>query len=122
AYAQVVERTEGWAEPKDEARIATIAQLARQAVQYAKDEPSALSMAAFAIAYCGDMQGADAAVERAVSLNPNDAGAWSVRGWIHCFLNRPKAAVKAFERARRLSPFDPFGAYFSFGIGIAVFE
>jgi len=30
--------------------------------------------------------------------------------------------VKAFERARRLSPFDSFGAYFSFGIGIAVFE
>jgi len=122
AYTQIVQITQGWAEPKDEARLATIAQLARQAVQYGKDDPSVLSMAAFAIAYCGDMQSADAAVERSVSLNPNDAAAWSVRGWIHCCLNRPKAAVEAFERARRLSPFDPFGAYFSFGIGIAVFQ
>lgn len=122
AYTQVVQITQGWAEPEDDRRLAEIAQLTRQAVQYGKDDPSVLSMAAFAIAYCGDMQGADAAVERSVSLNPNDAGAWSVRGWIHCCLNRPKAAVEAFERAKRLSPFDPFGAYFSFGTGIAVFQ
>ena len=87
AYTQVVQITQGWAEPEDEGRLAAIAQLARHAVQYGKEDPSALSMAAFAIAYCGDMQGADTAVERAVSLNPNDAGAWSVRGWIHCCLN-----------------------------------
>src|SRR5205814_9240784 len=33
AYTQIVQITQGWAEPKDEARLATIAQLARQAVQ-----------------------------------------------------------------------------------------
>jgi TolB-like protein/tetratricopeptide (TPR) repeat protein len=122
AYTQVVQITQGWTEPYEEGRLAAITHLARNAVQYGREDPSALSMAAFAIAYCGDTQGADAAVERAVSLNPNDAGAWSVRGWIHCCLNRPKAAVEAFDRARRLSPFDPFSAYFSFGIGIAVFQ
>ena len=121
AYTQVVQITQGWAEPAEEGRLAAIAKLAQDAVQYGREDPSVLSMAAFAIAYCGDMQGADAAAERAVSLNANDAGAWSVRGWIHCCLNRPKVAVEAFDRARRLSPFDPFGAYFSFGIGIAVF-
>jgi tetratricopeptide (TPR) repeat protein len=30
------------------------------------------------------------------------------RGYIHALRNQPEAAIEAVERARRLSPFDPF--------------
>jgi len=122
AYTHIVQITQGWAEPEDERDLAETARLARLALAYGKEDSFAVSAAAFAIAYCGDMPAAETAVERAIFLNPNDSGAWSVRGWVHCFLNRPKEAAEAFERARRLNPFGPFGAYFSFGMGVAAFE
>jgi TolB-like protein len=122
AYTRVVLITQGWAEPEEEGGVAAIAALARIALQYGREDSFALSAAAFAIAYCGDMQAAETASARAISLNPNDSGAWSARGWIHCFVNHPNAAVEAFERGRRLNPLGPFAAYFSFGMAVAAFE
>ena len=43
------------------------------------------------------------------------------RGYIHCFLNRPKLAMEAFQRGMRLSPLDPLSYYFSGGLALAAF-
>ena len=51
---------------------------------------------------------AAAALDRALALNPNAAHAWLMRGLIHAVRNQPEAAIEAIERARRLSPFDPY--------------
>jgi len=51
---------------------------------------------------------AAAALDRALALNPNAAHAWMGRGHIHALRNQPEAAIEAIERARRLSPFDPY--------------
>ena len=41
------------------------------------------------------------------------------RGTVHALRNQPDAAIEAHERARRLSPFDPFAWLSAYGIAIA---
>jgi tetratricopeptide (TPR) repeat protein len=60
-----------------------------------------------------------AALDRALALNPNAAIAWLARGIIHASRNQPEAAIAAVERARRLSPFDPYSAFYAVTIAIA---
>ena len=62
---------------------------------------------------------AAAAVDRALALNPNAAHAWSARGIIHAVRNQPEAAIEALERARRLSPFDPYTFFYASNIALA---
>ena len=62
---------------------------------------------------------AAAALDRALALNPNAAHAWSVRGIIHVARNQPDAAIEAIERARRLSPFDPYSFFYASNIAMA---
>ena len=62
---------------------------------------------------------AAAAVDRALALNPNAAHAWLFRGNIHAAGNQPEAAIEAIERARRLSPFDPYTFLYAVNIAIA---
>jgi adenylate cyclase len=112
---------QGWARP-DETRIAEIASLAKRAVQYGKEDPDALWMAANVIAFTGNAQTAASVADRALSLNPNSAHGWMIRGWIHTFLNRPKPASDALECAMRLSPLDPLGYQFAWGLGLVAFE
>ena len=58
-------------------------------------------------------------LDRALTLNPNAATAWMVRGSIHALRNQPEAAIEAVERARRLSPFDPYTFLYSSNIAAA---
>jgi tetratricopeptide (TPR) repeat protein len=62
---------------------------------------------------------AAAAVDCALTRNPNAARAWSARGYIHAVRNQPEAAIEAVERARRLSPFDPYAFFYAFNIAVA---
>ena len=51
-----------------------------------------------------DLEGAKAAVEKALDLNPNFALAYSARGHIETCMGNPSAAIPDLERARRLDP------------------
>jgi hypothetical protein len=42
-----------------------------------------------------------------VTLDPNSAWAWNRSGWLESYLDRADTAIEHFERALRLSPFDP---------------
>jgi tetratricopeptide (TPR) repeat protein len=59
------------------------------------------------------------AVECALAVNPNAAHSWLVRGNIHALRNQPEAAIEAIERARHLSPFDPYYFFYVGTIAIA---
>src|SRR5262249_44859520 len=48
----------------------------------------------------------------------NAAHAWLFRGNVHAAGNQPEAAIEAIERARRLSPFDPYT--FLYAVNIAL--
>ncbi len=56
-------------------------------------------------------------LERAVSIDPNDAWAWSRLAWLSAYADRPDVALQHFEKARRLSPFDPL--IFNMYVGMA---
>ena len=62
---------------------------------------------------------AAAALDRALALNPNAAHAWLARGNIHALRNQPEATIEATERARRLSPFDPYTFFYAGSIPVA---
>jgi adenylate cyclase len=58
-------------------------------------------------------------VDRAVALNPNAALAWEQRGWTYVIAGQPEEAIRSFERAIRLSPFDPLRFSTFAGMGAA---
>ena len=93
---------------------------ARQALEAGKDDPDTLWMAAASLEiFAGEHGVAAAAVDRALTLNPNSALAWTVRGVVLGNLDQPGPAIEAFERAMRLSPLDRHRRNFTNGIAHA---
>jgi adenylate cyclase len=83
-------------------------ELGHCAIAKGPNDPEALAMGGFAIAFFGDGTRAGlAAIERAIELNPNSAQALIHAGFVHCHLGEAAAAITMFERAMRLSPRDP---------------
>jgi adenylate cyclase len=98
---------QGWAaDPNSE--IAEGLRLLRLALSIDGNDTDALSMLGRANAsLSGDFDTAREMVDRAVALNPNAALAWEQRGWTYQIAGQPEEAIRSFERAIRLSPFDP---------------
>ena len=94
--------------------------LARQALELARDDPETIWQAAYTLfILAGDAAMAEAVLDRALTVNPNGATAWMIRGLVHALRNQPEAAIEACDRARRLSPFDALGYYNAQGMAIA---
>ncbi|MBM3356788.1 MAG: adenylate cyclase [Betaproteobacteria bacterium] len=62
---------------------------------------------------------AEVEIERAIAINPNDAGSLAARGNILMWLGRTDAAVEALERAQRIDP--DLGAIDRFALGLAYY-
>jgi TolB-like protein/class 3 adenylate cyclase len=108
-WCRINQAVQGWGAivPDD---IAEAIRLARQAIEASRDDPDTLWRAGYTVFYlAGETAPAEAAIDRALMLNPNGANAWIVRGMIYGLRNQPEAAIAAAERAQRLSPFDPLG-------------
>jgi tetratricopeptide (TPR) repeat protein len=104
--------------PLSEAERAGAVTLARQALEAGKDDPDAPWMAAFTLnTFAGEQAVAAAAIDRALTLNPNSAHAWMACGYVS--LTEPGPAIEAFDRAVRLSPLDRLGRTFTNGIAHA---
>jgi adenylate cyclase len=99
---------QGWAaDPKSE--IAEGLRLLRLALNIDGNDPVALSILGGATAFfLGDFDTGREMVDRAVALNPNSPRAWEQRGWTYLIAGEPEEAIRSFERANRLSPFDPW--------------
>ena len=69
--------------------------------------------------FLGDFDTAIEMVDRAVASNPNAAFAWGLRGWTYRVAGKPEEAIRSFERAVRLSPFDPLLFVRLTGMGVA---
>src|SRR5215475_8317231 len=108
------QRMQGWgALSADD--VAEACRLARQALEAERDDAETIWQAAWTLfILAGEAATAAAALDRALALNPNAAHAWLIRGHIHAMRNQPEAAIDAVERARSLSPFDPYGFFYAF--------
>jgi len=102
-WMQVVQ---GWG--ASDGDVADCIRLARQALETARDDPDTTWRAAYTLfILAGDAAVAETFIDRALTLNPNAAGAWTVRAWVHALRCQSEPAIEACDRARRLSPFDP---------------
>jgi tetratricopeptide (TPR) repeat protein len=93
---------------------------ARRALGAAKDDRDALWMAGATLStFAGEHDIAAAAIDRALTLNPNSAHAWMARGYMSMRLDQPGPAIEALERAMRLNPLDRLRRTFTNGIAFA---
>jgi len=120
-WCRGVQRVQAWGALSDD-DIDEACRLARQALEAERDDAETTWQAAWTLnLLAGEAAMAAAALDRALALNPSAAHAWSARGQIHALRNQPEAAMKAVERARRLSPYDPLAFVSALNIALAHF-
>jgi len=95
---------DGWAEEPETSRRKGV-DLARRALQVARDDPSILTICAYVLAQFGEDIGTMIAlVDRALALNPSYAQAWFRSGILRLYAGQPDLAIEHLETALRLSP------------------
>jgi adenylate cyclase len=91
---------------------------ARMALRVGRDDSRALSGAGIGIARFGDnLDEALTYTERAVTLNVNDAWAWTAAGWVSSLAGRLERSIECFTQANRLNPLDPVSYGSHAGVG-----
>jgi len=107
-----------WAADLSEAKSAAL-RLAERAAELGSDEPVVLAVLGAVHSITRNLGTARVLLERAVSLDPNAAWAWSRLGWVEAYTDHPERALANFDRALRLSPLDPMNFNNYVGIGAA---
>jgi tetratricopeptide (TPR) repeat protein len=93
-------------DPVTESSEAT--RLAWKAVRLGSDDPVALCMGAYVLAFIAhEFDDAMAFVDRGLAINPNSALAWNLGAWIRIFRGEGELVCDYAARAMRLSPLDP---------------
>ena len=93
--------------------------LAERAAEMSGDDPVILAVLGAVHTFVHNHGTARVLLERAVTLDPNAAWAWSRLGWLENYADQPQKAIGNFERALRLSPIDPMNFNNYVGIGSA---
>ena len=107
ARCYVQRKSFGWSSDAAQERVEA-RRLARRAIELDQDDPSVLARAGHALAFvAGEVEEGAALLSRAINLDPNQATARSLRGWVHLFSGEIDAAIEQFQVALRLSPLDP---------------
>jgi adenylate cyclase len=111
---------ESWAEEPEIASHQGV-DLARQALQVARDDPGILANAAFVLANFGEEIGAMMAlVDRALMITPSFSRGWFLSGVLRLWAGQHDLAIEHAETALRLSPRERAGTPLSL-IGEAYF-
>jgi len=99
-------KSQGWiVDPENDSLEAVRA--ARRALEVGRDDSTVLAASAFTQAFfAGEITLAMSLIDRATQLNPNQAFAWALSGWIRIYQGDPDAAIEHFFRALKLSPLD----------------
>jgi TolB-like protein/Flp pilus assembly protein TadD len=86
------------------------AEYAWRALEVAPDDPDVLANVAQPLAYAGeDIRRSVGLMDRALTLNPNFARGWYMKGILNCWAGDLDVAIEEIETARRLSPRARFG-------------
>jgi adenylate cyclase len=95
--------------------------LAERAAEMSSDDPVILAVLGAVHTFLRNYGTARVLLDRAVTLDPNAAWAWSRLGWLENYADQPQKekAIGNFERALRLSPIDPMNFNNHVGIGSA---
>jgi len=103
----VLKVQQGWStDPRADAQLAL--QCTKRALD--SDENCFLALTIDGLVHTNLLKRLDIALgryEHALRVNPNDSLAWLLKGTLHAFKGEGEFAVKATQRALRLSPLDP---------------
>ena len=89
----------------DTAAAADVRRLAEAVSRVGPDDAVALCLIALALVWvCGDCAASGSFVDKAITVNPNLATAWQVRGYLSMVLGEHDEALQHYARAARLSP------------------
>lgn len=116
AWCHAQQSVYNWSDEIETAKVKSLT-LAEQAANLSTDDPLILTVLGTVHTFSKHYGAARVLLERAVSLDPNSAWAWSRLGWLDTYGDRPEEAIKQFEKALRLSPMDPMN--FNNYVGIA---
>ena len=121
AWCQFWQFVNGW--PADlEASRAEGLRLARAALRLDNEDPDVLAMVGAAEATLGrNIDYAAALIDKALTIDPNSAWAWIRGGYCHVYRGHDALALQYFERAEKLSPFDPLNFNRHVGVALAHF-
>jgi adenylate cyclase len=95
--------------------------LAQAAAAATGEDPTVLTVLSAAHTIVRNYDIAARLLERALALDPNSAWAWNRSGWLQSYLGNADVSIEHFERAARLSPFDPLNFAVFHGIAGAHF-
>ena len=111
AWCYVQGKARGWTiEHGQEDAEAT--RLAWKAVQLAHDDPVALCMGGYALAFIAhEFDTGTAFMDRGLAVNPNYATAWTLGAWLRVWRGEPDLALEHVAHAMRLDPLDPWGIH-----------
>src|SRR5260370_26198722 len=107
AWCYVLRKARGWmTDHVQESAEAT--RLARKAVYMGGDDPVALCMGAYALAFVAhEFDDAAAFMDRGLAVNPNFAQVWRVSAWLIVLRGQPGLALEHVSHAMRFSPLVP---------------
>src|SRR5712671_4185335 len=107
AWCYVQRKARGWmTDHVQESAEAT--RLARKAVHLGGDDPVALCMGGYALAFVAhEFEDAAAFMDRGLAVNPNLAQAWTLSAWLRVWRGEPDLALEHVAHAMRLNPLDP---------------
>ena len=121
AWSHAWQFVNDWTDSPEAARRKGL-DLARAALKLDADDPTVLTMVgATAMMLAHDLEMAAELIERALRLDPNSAWTWIRSGYVHAYSGDLETALVHFERAQRLSPFDPFNFNLYIGFALAHF-
>jgi adenylate cyclase len=106
-----------WAADPEGARAEALRLAQMATAAGGEDDPTILTVLGAAHTIVGNHASAARLLEKALSLDPNSSWAWNRSGWLQNYLDHPEVAIEHFERALRLSPFDPMS--FNIFVGIS---
>ncbi len=113
-------KANGWRSDETQ-EIVEMERLGRRAIKLGRDDAFALCTGGFALAHLGDLEEADACINRAAMLNPSLAWAWYHGGWVSAWRGEPDEAIQRLAQAMRLSPLDPLTSRGLCGIAFSHF-
>jgi len=120
AWCYVRRKLSGWM--KDPREMAELERLARRAIKLANDDAVALYSGGWALVQvAGSVEEGAAALNRALTLNPNMTSAWLLSGWTKIYIGEPDEAIEHLVHAMRLNPLDPLFQRMQTGVAAAHF-
>jgi TolB-like protein len=108
AWCYVRRKAVGWTNERVQESSEGV-RMARKAVYLGGEDPIALCMGGYALAFLAqEFDDAAAFMDRGLAVNPNTALAWTLSAWLRVWRGEPDFALEHVERAIRLSPLDPY--------------